>query len=103
VTALRAAAAAALLAAAAAGAGEPHAAPAPRRAAPAREKGAAPGTAEARAATRPAPERPRVTPGVLVRAAKRAQEREAAACGPCAAQEAAQSIEIEWRAAPATP
>lgn len=73
---------------------------APARAAPA-----------ARAAPRPVtwsePERARVTPGILVRAAKRAQQREGAACSPCAARSdangAVESIEIDWHAATAAP
>lgn len=54
--------------------------------------------------------RPRVTPGVLVRAAKRAQKNGHGACGPCRAQDGAAaergnpaSIEIEWHAASAAP
>jgi len=66
-------------------------------------KDATAGQADPRPASWPGSDRPKVTPGVLVRAAKKAQQREAAACGPCAAQGTAQSIEIEWRAAPATP
>ncbi len=101
-------AAAALLTASAADAGEPATAKvAPP---PASAKAPDASRADARPASWSGPDRPRVTPGILVRAAKRAQQRDADACGPCAARNAAQageggveSIEIDWHAASPTP
>lgn len=94
-----AAAAAAVFAAAAAGADDPpRASPPP----PVAAKAPGPARAEPRPARWSGPDRPRVTTGVLVRAAKRAQQRDAEACGPCAAP-GVESIEIDWHAASAAP
>jgi hypothetical protein len=103
-------AAAALLAGSVARGGEPPQAPAP--AAEKTPKAPAPAHTGSRPESWAGPERPRVTPGILVRAAKRAQQRDAATCGPCAARSASgaapgqgvvESIEIDWHAASATP
>lgn len=94
-----AAAAAAVFAAAAAGADDPpRASPPP----PVAAKAPGPARAEPRPARWSGPDCPRVTTGVLVRAAKRAQQRDAEACGPCAAP-GVESIEIDWHAASAAP
>ncbi len=101
-----AAAAAAVFAAAAAGADDPpRARAAPPQASPpppVAAKAPGPARAEPRPARWSGPDRPRVTTGVLVRAAKRAQQRDAEACGPCAAP-GVESIEIDWHAASAAP
>jgi hypothetical protein len=107
---------AAVLAGRAVRAGEPQQAPeAPPPAAAEADKAdraAAAAHPAPRTASWSGPERPRVTPGVLVRAAKRAQQRDAATCGPCAARGASgaaagqavvESIEIDWHAATAAP
>jgi hypothetical protein len=62
----------------------------------------------ARPASWSAPPRPRVTAGVLVRAAKRAQQRDPPSCSPCTARPpdepaqtskgAIESLEIDWNA-----
>jgi hypothetical protein len=110
-------AAVALLAGGVAAAGEPAPAPA-TPASGAATAGKEPVRArEARAEPRPASwsgtQRPRVTPGVLVRAAKRAQQRDPGVCRPCGAcgahggtaaeHDTPASIEIEWHAASAAP
>lgn len=73
-------------------------------------KEAVPARADPRAASWSESGRPRVTPGVLVRAAKRAQKNGHGACGPCRTQAGAAadrddraSIEIDWHAASAAP